>query len=498
MRNINRDFIEVATLIHQTAAENKVFTAEASQVTTEQVSAINEMIESKNLQGIGVSYYGGQTRIVFKAMGHDDNGDLMLLEVSWEHLQKNRLDMILWMQFRWELSNLLNESNIETYSDGNYIRVNVENSSQLQLALEIVMQEVTFSAKWLAKGLESFNRTYAEYKNHYERNSVLEGRRVAGQGLAAKISDRKDQTFDTSAWMAVETEIQKYQAKVGNNVVSRTWGWEVEAPNPGGNIRVPMGVESGSDGSVESYESDHDDCDCSCRNCTYHECSCENCSDFNDSPEHCGDDECNNAVSYEFRTTGGVTRSRHPGLRALLEQIKDTEKNETAGTHIHVYARDLTAKQIGTVLGAYAITQRIWDVICGRNITDDDRCKIYADHIPVEAISATLRTDTLYHVGKFTAINTHHAANDRGTLEFRQMNCNFDYDRISFMAWMARGLIQTVKNGAQVHEFFAIENITDFIALYEKYGFTFREETQEVEDPYGSRYRQVPKAFQVA
>jgi hypothetical protein len=500
MRNLNRDFIEVAKKLHEVAATHGTFTETASQISVESINELNSFIDSNNINGVGIAYYGGVSRITFKGLVSDpDNGDIYLLETTYEMLKKYRNDAILWMQFRYELSNLLNEAGIETYSDGNYIRINLADSAQLQKMLEIVMEDMTFGVEFLAYGLSSYNRTFADYFAHYERNQRINGQNQSTEGLSKKIADRQAQELEPAQWMAIEDEIQKYQTQIGNHIVSRTWGWEIEAPNPGSGVRTPMGVEAGSDGSVESYETDTDGCECDCRSCTYHSCDCGNCNDYNDDPEHCNDSDCNNIVSYEFRTTGGITRALHPGLRMLLDQIKDTEKNETAGTHIHVFAKDLTAKQIGIVLAGYAITQRIWDVICGRNVNDDDgRCRTYANHIPAESISATLRTDTLYHVGKFTAINTHHAANERGTLEFRQMDCNFSFDRITFMAWMARGLIQTVKNGAQITDFFAVKNITDFVEIYAKYGFTFSEETAKVEDPYGSRYRQVTRTFQVA
>lgn len=496
MRNLNRDFIEVAKKLHDVASSYGVFTETASQINVEAINELNTFIDSNNLNGIGVAYYGGVRRMTLKALASDpENGDIYQLNMSYDNLKKYRNDMVLWMQFRYELTNALNEMGIETYSDGDYVRINLADSAELQKTLEYLMESMTFNVEFLQMGLSSYNHTLRQYKEHYDRENRLKG---SGEGLSKKIQERMNQDFTAAQWMAIEDEIQTYQTKIGNHIVSRTWGWEIEAPNPGSNVRTPMGVEAGSDGSVESYETDSSDCECDCRDCTYHECSCENCSDYNDSPEHCSGSSCSNVTSYEFRTTGGITRALHPGLRMLLDQIKDTEKNETAGTHIHVFAKDLTAKQIGTVLAGYAITQRIWDVICSRNVNDDNRCETYANHIPVEQISATLRTDTLYHVGKFTAINTYHAANERGTLEFRQMDCNFSFDRITFMAWMARGLIQAVKNGAQITDFFAIKTITDFVEIYAKYGFTFEEETAEVEDPYGSRYRQVTRTFQVA
>lgn len=310
--------------------------------------------------------------------------------------------------------------------------------------------------------------------------------------LSSKISEiRETREYDEDA---IENEIQRFQEQVHNGITARTWGWEIEAPAPG-DINVPAGVEKGYDGSVESYESSsYDDCQCECRECRYHECDCSNCEDYNDSPEHCGDsDYCaSGSEGVEFRTTGGLIRAQHPGMLNLLNQIKDTEINETAGTHIHIYAKDLSAEQVGVVLGGYALTQRIWDVLAGRDVNNDQRCKTYADLIPAEYAAFAIRRKILRHVGKFNAVNTHHINSDRGTLEFRQMNCNFDYKRITFMAWMARGLVETAKNGAKIHEFFSIKNIEGIIQLYAKYGYKLDKEWvgERIEDPIGSRYNQ--------
>jgi hypothetical protein len=310
-------------------------------------------------------------------------------------------------------------------------------------------------------------------------------------GLANKIASMKNEKYDTEL---IENQIQELQTKVGNGITVRTWGWEVEAPAPGDDVVTPAGVDRGYDGSVESWEHrDSSDCECDCSDCTYHDCTCENCENYNDDPGHCGGDYCmSGSEGAEFRTTGGVQRMQHPGLKNLLNQIGDTEKNPTAGTHIHVYAKDLNAEQVGVVLGGYAITQKVWDVIAGRDVNTDSRCQTYANIIPADYVAYTIRNKVLKHVGKFNAVNTQHINTERGTLEFRQMNCNFDYNRITLMAWMARGLVESAKRGAKVHEFFNIKDIDGMVKLYEKYSYTLENEwgSQALDNPVGSRYNQ--------
>lgn len=413
------------------------------------------------------------------------------------YIRENRLEVITYLSWMEAVKNKFANLNSDPDTYGHALiseawsemAVHLFGSEQTKQALEVILET--------KPGYEEISSALREYeillKSYTEREIVKDS------GLAAKIREQRQLEHDTEA---IESQIQEYQTQVSNMLVARTWGWEVEAPNPGDEYTVPAGVEAGSDGSVVSYEAEanYEDCECGCRDCNYHECDCDDCDQYNDDPEHCGDYECarSGEVSVEFRTTGGIPRAQHPGLRKLLEQIHETEKNETAGTHIHVYAKDLSPEEIAVVLGAYAINSRIWDVIAGRDHEKDEKCRQYANQIPVERISGTLRYNKLYHVGKFTAINTHHVTSDRGTLEFRQMNCNFDYNRITFMAWMARGLVEVAKRGAKVHEFFAVKDIKALIELYAKYEYTLTSETTQVDDPMGSRYNQSRNRIEVA
>jgi hypothetical protein len=430
--------------------------------------------------------YSNTLRIRVYALGTE--GEVMsnnVAESVADYYRLNRLNVTIFKSLMYALSNKISNENhaVGVSRDDLYAYFSVQNYGQYVTLLEVMSTievEVESLRTHLAQWDNLVTRLTSQEVAHRKQNE-------GDKGLAAKINSNREKPVDATA---IEEQIQKWQVEIQNMLVARTWGWEVEAPNPGEDTTVPAGVERGSDGSVESYESDHDDCQCTCSDCRYHDCDCDDCDNQNDDPQHCGYDDCQSCSSYEFRTTGGIPRALHPGLRKLLEQISDTEKNETAGTHIHVYARDLEAYQIGVVLGGYALTQRVWDVLAGRDVENDSRCRQYADLIPGEYVSYALRRKALYHIGKFNAVNTHHVTTDRGTLEFRQMNCNFDFNRITFMGWMVRGLVEVAKRGATITEFFNIVDIEGFIKLYAKYGFTTFNETDVVDDPIGSRYNQ--------
>ena len=350
-----------------------------------------------------------------------------------------------------------------------------------------VLAKMELSVEAIQSGIREY-RSIVENINHNRGQTIKNNIDV---GISKLITMGRDTEIDKDE---VESQITKWQSEIANVVTARTWGWEVEAPNPDTRTIVPAGVEAGSDGSVESFEADFDDCECDCSSCTYHECDCGNCEDQNDDPEHCRDQEyCQSGNPTEYRTVGGIIRSLHPGLKSLLDQIGESEKNETAGTHIHVYAADLEPKEIAVVLAGYAITQKVWDVIAGRNVEDDRRCRTYANVIPGDQISVTFKEDKLRHIGKFNAVNTHNVTTERGTLEFRQMDCNFDFDRITLFAWMARGLVEIAKRGAKINEFIGIKDIEGVIKLYAKYNFTTVKETTDIINPVGSRYNQASK-----
>lgn len=342
---------------------------------------------------------------------------------------------------------------------------------------------------------EAINKSIAWYRNmveHVDANRSTPPANNIASGISKLINMAAKRSVESDE---VEKQITVWQSQIENTITARTWGWEVEAPNPDTDTKVPAGVEAGADGSVESYEADNDACECDCSECTYHECDCDDCENRNDNPSHCNDEYCKSGNPTEYRTVGGLIRSQHPGLKELLDQIGDSEKNETAGTHIHVYAADLEPKEIAVVLAGYAITQQVWDVIAGRDVSSDRRCRTYANTIPGDQISVTFKEGRLRHIGKFNAVNTHNVTTDRGTLEFRQMNCNFNFDRITLFAWMARGLVEIAKRGAKVSDFVGITDIDGFVKLYSKYGFTAIRETNEIENPIGSRYNKTQKVM---
>jgi hypothetical protein len=267
----------------------------------------------------------------------------------------------------------------------------------------------------------------------------------------------------------IESQIQEMIKQLpSNGLVSRTWGFEIESPDCKGVEPLPgSGIDKGDDGSLRSYES-NDECDCECRDCTYHECDCDNCDSYNDSPDHCGDSSCSTAESAEYRSTGGIQRVKHNGMYDLCQKLldEDAEMNDSAGTHIHVFAADLTTHQVGNVMATYKRLENLFAKLSGRDDVQYAR-RIAVEHVrdAIKASQPTLKPD------KPRAVNVSNLLNDRGTIEFRQMDCNYDADRITFFAWMVRGLVETAKRGAAFSAFLQVKDIYDVVNVFAKFNY---------------------------
>ena len=258
-----------------------------------------------------------------------------------------------------------------------------------------------------------------------------------------------------------------------NGLAARTWGFEIESPDCKGVVPIPgSGIDKGDDGSLRSYES-NDDCECGCRDCCYHSCDCDNCDMYNEDPDHCGSDECSTAESAEYRSTGGIQRVKHNGMYKLCEDLQNegAEINDSAGTHIHVWGQDLTTHQVGQVMATYKRLEGLFAVLSGR---EDNQ---YARKISVEHVRHAIKEkNPQLHGDKPRAVNVQQLLGGRGTIEFRQMDCNYDADRITLFAWMVRGLVETAKRGAKLQSFMKVQNFHDLVMAFSKFNYFIQNE----------------------
>jgi hypothetical protein len=148
----------------------------------------------------------------------------------------------------------------------------------------------------------------------------------------------------------------------------------------------------------------------------------------------------------------------------LILNEKDAEMNDSAGTHIHVFAADLTTNQVGQVFAAYKWLEHIMSAIAGRQNTS------YAMDFPVSYIGSALRkSNPRLTADKPRTVNATPLFTNRGTIEFRQMDCNLDADRMSAWAWIVRGLVTVAKRGATIANYKQVTDLNSLIELFAKF-----------------------------
>ena len=256
--------------------------------------------------------------------------------------------------------------------------------------------------------------------------------------------------------------------RLESGVLVRRWGFEAEHPvieeaKNNSSYNTKRHFEFVNDPSVDS---DQADCECECRDCTFHECNCDNCEDYNDDPDHCSDCQTVNELS----TSDPVLTAWNPELEEFLQNCQDIEdgKRELGSAwgdptgqrwsgHIHIEARDLTRRQVLTALAVSDVVFRLapewllgWEDTYNRTkVSDSQKAEFRAGKrfcMPRDcAVSATnvqgLDLPQPYEVGDTMWGKT--------TLEFRLFRTTFDPELIQIRAGLARAIV----NFAKANEF---------------------------------------------
>ena len=397
------------------------------------------------------------------------NEQLKLIAIE---MQSNRLKLAAWMA-------LVSASNLSS-SKG------VVNIGQVSESREILgmhwyrylqsMSEATVEQYLLRKCLKDVDSYIEDIIRRTNKLETTDSK--LGLGL---LFERKPKFVEGEVLDQVEAA---YEAIPTNALSSRTWGFELEIADAKG-VDATFGIDKGQDGSLRSYESS-DDCDCDRSDCTYHDCDCDWCDNRNTDPDHCNGSSCSSADMAEFRSVKGISRVKHAGLSKLCANLTDVdaEVNDTCGVHIHVYAQDLTTKQVAHTLAIYKWLENMMAAIAGRDDVN------YAKRIPTEYIK--LAYSNKLQADKPRAINlTHIIGSDfnyqRGTAEFRQMAGNYDFKLITVWAWTLRGLIEVAKRGAQLKDFLAVKSFNDLIEVYGKFNFFLHDEHPDLLIPGGQQ-----------
>ena len=364
----------------------------------------------------------------------------------------------------WGINNQLVRINTD-FAKPTFTRINIETGEEEQAYKIINVLDVMIDRVITKDDYTNAIRIYEEHFTHIKKYADEENKSTVGAWNVMKKLRGENHEANT---LGIVSEMQNIELP-SNWLTSRTWGFEVEVPDAKGvTVASSSGIEKGEDGSLRSYES-NDDCECDCEDCTYHNCDCDYCESQNDSPDHCGNSYCAQCDSAEFRSQGGISRGIHPGLVKLSADLieAEAENNDTAGVHIHVFARDLSMPQVCQVVATYALLCNVLTKIAGREGVP------YAQTITNEMLGNAMRKNkpTLYG-DKAYAVNLMHLKNDnRGTIEFRQMACNFDWREITIWAAIVRGIVTCAKRGAKFYDYRNINTIAGIFEVFKKFNY---------------------------
>lgn len=234
----------------------------------------------------------------------------------------------------------------------------------------------------------------------------------------------------------------------------RRWGWEIESPVVG-EVKASLswreidGLEFCSDGSLSGGE-----CECDCRDCTYHECNCDNCENYNSDPDHCGECSTNEVCSREPMTTPTLDRWDLFLGRLAGHWVSVENYGENWGGHLHIEARDLDRRQAGAVVIA---GEKLFEIAPEWFTGEEDN------------YNAKQRRDTLtlfqreevdgYHTNRGSWVSVHNLRSAKPeayqvgdkfdhrktTIEFRRFRSTPDRRLIEFRALVCRKLVEYVK-----------------------------------------------------
>lgn len=409
-------------------------------------------------------------------------------------IQGNRMKLIVWVAYLKAISKKLYEMN--------HGREEIKPDSMV-INFGSLTSGVGYETRWTkavalmqAIGYSEPDKDDYDYGRRVVENRVTnlthELRHVKPNGSKSisTLFDKKPGSANASIQDALEIRKQvdaAYEAMPSNALTARTWGWEMEIADAKG-VDAVFGVDKGEDGSLRSYES-NDGCDCDCNDCTYHDCDCDHCDYRNTDPDHCNNSECSSADSAEFRTKNGSNRMKHAGLFKICKELDEVEAevNDTCGVHIHVYALDLTTKQVAHVMAVYKWMENIFGIIAERDDVN------YARRLPVEyiqqAYAGALPQDKpkAVNLTHLLAGNAAYLESTRGTIEFRQMAGTYDAKRITIWAWIVRGLIEVMKRGAELKDFISVSDINGLIEVYARFNFFLHDENPGLLIPGGQQ-----------
>lgn len=214
-------------------------------------------------------------------------------------------------------------------------------------------------------------------------------------------------------------------------VSSRKWGIEVESPGARG-LSAPGGWRSVSDGSLSSaYDDGYQSGDCQ---------------------------EFVSPILHSFHSKG---------LEFLTDEMTDRPQNDSAGLHVHVEAKDLSAPQLGAIVFGYQIIEPLIKAAYQREKWQYCEPRRAYDVLRLfKALSANEDSD---YGTRYTTLNLQ-SLEEHGTIEFRAMGPVYEYEYLIRWASFCREMVNTAKNGAKAKDYQSVVDEASLRALFIKFG----------------------------
>lgn len=198
--------------------------------------------------------------------------------------------------------------------------------------------------------------------------------------------------------------------------------------------------------------------------------ACTQCGDImgerevpNVTRHYAGSDDCAEFVS-------PILGSMHSkGLEKLLKPINKQPQNNSAGVHVHVEAKDLTPKQLGSLVYGYDAIEGLIETSYRREVRNF--CKLRSTHEIFDILTnlKTTEVDRLRKGDRYVTLNL--CSLDRhGTVEFRAMGNVYDYDYLVRWAMFCREMVNLAKAGVTVKEWNSVNSWADLTSLFAKHG----------------------------
>lgn len=348
------------------------------------------------------------------------------------------------------------------------------------------------NASW-KDGLRAMIRQNREVKpehlNRHDR-AMLAVKKDTGKSLEEFINKRRTELHTG------EIVIDTLPIAPHGTLSSRRWGIEIELAGARG-VEAPEFWEKKDDGSLRSAYVSHEyidpeDCECDHRgevqatledgttmyvdNPNYTDADyCDYCGEQNEDDEDGNWEDTAEIVS-------PILKSFHSrGLEKLLEDAKDEPQNYSAGTHVHVEAKDLTAKQLGALVYAYEFIEPLIEASYGR--TEREYCKRYGVE-ELQELNRRIKNqegDRGYGEGDRLAMGRRYktvnlmALDTHGTVEFRAMGAAGDGDERGYeflirWAHFCREMVNVAKANVPMSVWSAVKTFDDVKRIFAVYG----------------------------